>query len=231
MLQTIRPNKILKLLKLKKLNNNLSLKIPDGEIGSTTILEKVMLVAFSRLIKSKTIFEFGTYKGETTELFLINNLCKNLISIDLPILVKQKKLSNLNLLNDLQNDKFLSINRSNATDKKLKSLSKKNLIKLNLIKIDSRIFKPKNLVNNVDFIFIDGGHSYQIIDNDTQIAFKLLRNRGDGIIFWHDYDLKIHSKVTLYLNKLSLKKKLFRIGDTSLVFFTKKQFIKLINKK
>lgn len=229
MIKTIRPNKIFKLLTQKKLDNYLSLKIPDGEIGSTTVLEKIIIGTFSKVIKSKTIFEFGTYKGETTELFLKNNLCKSLISIDLPIL-KKKKLTSLNLLDPLQNDKFLSLNRNYDTEKKLKLLSKKNSIKLNLIKIDSRMFEPKNLENNVDLIFIDGGHTYQIIDNDTQIAFKLLRNKSKGIIFWHDYDSKIHSEVTLYLDKISLKKKLFRIGDTSLVFFTKNKFLKkLIN--
>jgi hypothetical protein len=38
----------------------------------------------------------------------------------------------------------------------------------------------------VDFVFVDGSHSYEYVLNDSRHALKLIRN-GKGVILWHDY--------------------------------------------
>ena len=38
----------------------------------------------------------------------------------------------------------------------------------------------------MDFIFVDGSHSYEYVLNDSDKARKLLRD-GRGVIVWHDY--------------------------------------------
>ena len=38
----------------------------------------------------------------------------------------------------------------------------------------------------MDFIFVDGSHSYDYVLNDSRKALSLLRG-GKGIILWHDY--------------------------------------------
>ena len=38
----------------------------------------------------------------------------------------------------------------------------------------------------IDFVFIDGAHTYDYVLNDSRKAIDLLRG-GKGIILWHDY--------------------------------------------
>ena len=84
---------------------------------------------------------------------------------------------------------------------------------------DSATFDFSSFYGTMDFIFIDGAHSYEYIVNDTNKALKLLRNRK-GIIIWHDYD---HGwpGVTTALNELFKKGELFaalkHIEGTSMV--------------
>ena len=74
-------------------------------------------------------------------------------------------------------------------------------------------------LNNFDLIFIDGGHTYSIIENDSIKAFKMIK--PGGIILWHDYvPGKTSAKdVVKYLNKISKDKKIFHIENTSLCYF------------
>ena len=72
-----------------------------------------------------------------------------------------------------------------------------------------------------DLIFIDGGHTYSIVENDSNKAFKMVKPRG--IILWHDYvPGKTSDKdVVKYLNNISKDKKIFHI-DSTLLFIDKK---------
>jgi predicted O-methyltransferase YrrM len=50
---------------------------------------------------------------------------------------------------------------------------------------DSRCFDFSPYIDSVDFMFIDGSHSYEYVVSDTKNALKMVR-RG-GVIIWHDY--------------------------------------------
>lgn len=69
-----------------------------------------------------------------------------------------------------------------------------------------------------DFIFIDGGHSYEIIANDTAKALDILADQG--IVVWHDYSCHVEG-VFRFLNELQDKISLIHLEDTSLVLFFK----------
>ncbi len=70
----------------------------------------------------------------------------------------------------------------------------------------------------IEFIFIDGSHSYEYLLNDSKQVLKLLRN-GKGVMLWHDYD--VWEGVTRALNKLYLQDRQFKglkhIEGTSMV--------------
>ena len=93
----------------------------------------------------------------------------------------------------------------------------KNKNRLQLLHGDSTKLSVNDLsLNNiVNFVFIDGGHTYDIIKSDTEKSFQMVKN---GIIIWHDYNSKIHGDVTTYLNELSKDKKIFHIENTMLAF-------------
>jgi predicted O-methyltransferase YrrM len=54
--------------------------------------------------------------------------------------------------------------------------------RVRLIEIDSRQWKPD--LRNVDFCFIDAGHSYECVRNDTEKALSVMRI--GGLVLWHD---------------------------------------------
>ena len=68
----VRPSCIFKELEnISSHASNLMLSIiPTADIGSTTMIEKALLVALIKIVSPTSIFEFGTFRGETCHLFL-----------------------------------------------------------------------------------------------------------------------------------------------------------------
>jgi len=73
----------------------------------------------------------------------------------------------------------------------------------------------------MDFVFVDGAHSYEYCLNDSQKAFEMIS--PGGIIVWHDYDKDAWPGVSRYLDELAPKRRLFRLctigSPNSLVAF------------
>jgi predicted O-methyltransferase YrrM len=54
--------------------------------------------------------------------------------------------------------------------------------RVRLVEVDSRTWEPDT--PGVDFCFIDAGHTYDCVKNDTEKALKVLA--PDGLLLWHD---------------------------------------------
>lgn len=72
------------------------------------------------------------------------------------------------------------------------------------------------LANKFDIIFIDGGHDYDTIKNDTEESFKMLKK--NGFIIWHDYNSKLHTNVSEYLNELCKEIKIYHVEPSMFAF-------------
>ena len=85
--------------------------------------------------------------------------------------------------------------------------------------MNSLTFKEDKFLKKMDLIFIDGGHTFSVIKNDSEKAFKMIKSRG--VILWHDYNLgkKSSKDVVRYLNFISRDKQIFKIKNTSLCFY------------
>ena len=68
----------------------------------------------------------------------------------------------------------------------------------------------------MDFIFVDGAHSYDYVKNDSQKAWQMLRS--GGIVAWHDCRVA-DPDVVKFLLESDYKPK--RIIGTSLAFAIK----------
>jgi hypothetical protein len=219
----IRPKVILKSVEnLYKNPVEMKLCVPSSEIGSLTTLEASMLISILKIFKPKVVFEYGTFLGYSTSIFLKNTSknCK-VFSIDLGNELSQYEISDVNVKEILQNDKvnddYLRMVQSKSGPIYIKKEIDKNKNRLQLLHGDSTKLSVNDLsLNNiVNFVFIDGGHTYDIIKSDTEKSFQMVKN---GIIIWHDYNSKIHGDVTTYLNELSKDKKIFHIENTMLAF-------------
>tara|TARA_B100001175_G_C19414438_1_gene592857 strand:- start:180 stop:944 length:765 start_codon:yes stop_codon:yes gene_type:complete len=187
--------------------------VPSGSniIGMTSDLEAWILCMMSKL--SKNIFEFGTCSGKTTYLLALNSpvdakITTLTIKSDEKILITkgESKTAFRNIFNESKYEEFMFTN----TD-----IEKKINIKF----INSLKFNEYEFVDKCDLIFIDGGHTYSIVKNDSEKAFKMISK--NGYIFWHDYALGKRSAkdVVKYIHEISKHKKLYSISGTSLVYY------------
>ena len=179
----------------------------------TSNYEAWIISCFSKI--SKKIFEFGTCSGKTTYLMALNSpdnakiISLTLKPENLGEIEKNNsdnKISHRNIINESIYKNFL------FTGSKVEN-------KIDIKFQNSLDFEETNYINFFDLIFIDGGHTYSVVKNDTLKAFKMIND--NGIILWHDYvPGKTSAKdVVKLINEISQKKKIVNIKDTSLCYF------------
>ncbi len=187
---------------------------PNNQItGMTSDYEAWILACLSKI--SKNIFEFGTCSGKTTYLLALNSSEESkILTITLKPdqannIIKKKhdnKISYRNIINESIYDKFLF--SGTDVEKKIEVIFK-NSIEFDEIKY----------IDKFDLIFIDGGHTYTIVKNDSEKSFKMLNSKG--IILWHDYvpGKESAKDVVKYINEISKNKRIFHLKNTSLCFY------------
>ena len=187
---------------------------PDNKvIGMTSDYEAWILSSLSKI--SKNIFEFGTCSGKTTYLMGLNSSNDtNIYTItlnpnDLGGITKRdfdNKVSFRNLINESVYNKFLFSGKE--IEKKIKVIFQNSLN-----------FEITNYKKKMDLIFIDGGHTYSVVKNDSEKSFQMLND--NGIILWHDYvpGKRSAKDVVKYINEISKTKKIYKIKNTSLCIF------------
>jgi hypothetical protein len=214
----IRPKFILKYLEELFVEPiEINLFAPSADIGSLTTLEATMIVSILKIFEPSRVFEFGTFLGYSSSVFL-KNLEKCIVytlDLDEKIEFNNNDLNQV-LINDSLNDQYLSFKQSVIGPKYLQSFLKLNDERIVVLKSNSLTFDVEPFNDKIEFVFVDGGHLFDIVKNDTEKSFKMLKK--GGVIIWHDYNSKIHSDVTIYLNKLSETKKIFHIENTLLAF-------------
>ena len=185
-------------------------------VGMTSNYEAWIISSLSTI--SKKIFEFGTCSGKTTYLMSLNSP-ENSEIISLTLSPKNlneikrneldNKISFRNILNESIYNNFLFT--GSKFEKKIK------VIFQNSLNFDESIYH-----NQFDLIFIDGGHTYSVIKNDSEKSFKMLKN--NGIILWHDYvpGKESAKNVVKYIHNISKDFEIFHIKNTSLCYYTKK---------
>ncbi len=231
----IRPKVIFKEIEKKFPNSNVNftVNIPTTQIGGLTLLESSILVSFVKLLSPLNIFEFGTYMGATSTLFALNSLKDTkVVTLDIDpednTLSKESSTKDI-LVDDRANDNYLRTEFVNSGAIYINRCDELTKSKIEQIYQDSRTLnlEDKNLVNKFDLIFIDGGHDYDTVKNDTQKALKM--SRDDAVIIWHDYRSSIHSDVTTFIDEFSRENRVFYIENTMLVFMLKGRYKDLIS--
>lgn len=229
----IRPRQIFKIVEDEFPNQNveITLTMPPSAIGSLLTLESSLLVALLKITRAKRIFEIGTYNGNTS-LLIANNTPPDAVvtTLDLPPEdIDMHDPSNLDLADAADNDQFLRqvfktqgafyVNRASSAVRS----------KVRLFNENSLTFDPvaRGLTGTQDVVFVDGGHDYETIKNDSLKAFQMAKS--DSVIIWHDYLSKIHTEVEAYLHELAREKKLFSIGSTMLCVCFQGKFASLID--
>lgn len=184
----------------------MNIYMPPSGIGSITLLEASALVALTKIIEPKVIFEFGTFLGYSTALFLKNSSSNcRVISVDLGDVAEAvssaENYSEAELRrDDKKNDDHLRLVQSRRGPFYLNGLSEIDQARLTLIHQDSRNLDigSHGLEGHVDLVFIDGGHDLDTIKSDSALAASMIGE--DGVIIWHDFKSQIHGDVTRYID-------------------------------
>jgi len=186
---------------------------PPIEIGSITLVDQIVLLSLAKLLKPKKIVEIGTYLGYTSALLAMNIPDADIFTIDLPrddvggdFVVDDTMIFTC----DKENDNYLRQKQMMDGQVYLDNLSTAELNRVKLIKADSTTLDFKSEFDRSQFVFIDGGHSKEIITKDTKNARSVV---DQGVIIWHDYGSNIHREVTSFLHSEENRKFFHVIGS------------------
>ncbi|MFH1227766.1 MAG: class I SAM-dependent methyltransferase [Planctomycetota bacterium] len=200
----------IKLTEIASDDTTISIQEPIAIAGNVSLLELIVLNKLIRIHKPGKIFEIGTFDGRTTlnmaancsegaKLYTLDLPSSELYSTKLPI---------------IYGDRFYIDKKTSGS----RYISKPYADKITQLYGDSATFDFSPYFNTIDFIFIDGSHSYEYVLNDTSVAMKLL-NDGKGLILWHDYIMEEVNKALneLYTGHDKRFERLKHIEGTSLV--------------
>ena len=155
----------------------LSLERDAHVSGNVSPFEIDVINKLVKFYASKTIFEIGTFDGRTTlNLAAHSPSDAQVYTLDLP----QTEIDATALRID-QGDR-LFINKPRSGVRFQNSEVAQKIIQLYG---DSAKFDFSPYFNKIDFLFVDGSHSYDYVIQDSKTALNLIRE--DGIILWHDY--------------------------------------------
>jgi len=194
-------------------NVPIQIREPVDIDGNISLAEITVLSKLVKRYNPKRLFEIGTFDGRTT-LNLAANASDDakVYTLDLP----KDKLFKTDLPLEVGEEKYIDKEASGA-----RFLESDCQQKITQLYGDSATYDFSSFYNTVDFIFIDGSHSYRYVLHDSRLALKLLRD-GQGVILWHDYGKQWWQGLTTALNEMYAAGKEFKniqhIEGTSLVY-------------
>jgi len=145
--------------------------------GNVSVLELVAIAGLVRRYEPENIFEIGTFDGRTTlNLVLNSSEAARVFTLDLP----KSEAANAQWAINSQDMTYVNKD-SSGTRLRNTDLERK----INLLYRDSAVFDCMPYQKKIEFVFIDGAHSYEYFLNDTRAALKMLR-KGKGVILWND---------------------------------------------
>lgn len=185
----------------------LPVQFTDGNVSEVEI---EYLSRIAQFYLPDKVFEIGTFNGRTA-MHLAENTPRSsrIFTLDLP----KSAMANTLLRIKSGERKFIDKDRPGELFRDTPYAAK-----ITQLLGDSAQFDYSELAGTIDLVFIDGSHSYEYVRNDTEVAFKLLRN-GKGIILWHDYGWKEVIQALNEYRRLDARfKDLVHIEGTSLAF-------------
>ena len=162
-------------------NDELSLTLAPvkSREHNVTAFELLSICALVKDFNAKNVFEIGTYDGRTSRAIAMN-------------LPEDGMLYTLNLPSETKNVDLetspVDVNLAAKVESGERFLNRPEAKKIKQVWGDSAKHDFSDYYGTMDAVFIDGAHSEAYAKNDTEAAFKLLKEYG-GLIIWHDAHL------------------------------------------
>ena len=199
---------------------NIQLTDIDG-IGDVRVEGSVLrhcplvLCGLGALLDCRTIFEFGTNRGDTAWLLAHNLPRARVYTLDLagPEAVQSAELE----LTDA--DEYF---RTWDRGARFRDTAEAN--RITQVFGDSATFDFSPYAGVMDLVYVDASHSYSYVRSDTEAAFTMLS--AAGTIVWDDYTH--YPGIYSYLNELAsaLDRPIFHIVGTRLAFYSRRDLVR-----
>lgn len=185
----------------------------DAVDGNVSERELIAICRLIRAAQPSNLFEFGTFDGRTTLNMVVNaDRGATVYTLDLPRSEIDSAASRIHAHEIVYAAKAASGERFRGTD------AESSIVQLYG---DSGQFEFGEHYGKMDFVFIDGSHTFDYVVNDSLHALRMLTPKGT--IVWHDYGR--WDGVTAALNQLRKKREEFRsvvsIAGTTLAVLTR----------
>lgn len=207
----IRPYQVFGLIEAPPSQRAISIALPSRRgLGGPSLLETALIVAASRIVAAKRLFEFGTFLGGTT-LNLALNAPDNaeIFTLDLD---HQHVTTGF----EQAPEDFVLTQLHLASRSNLDFAGSPVEEKIQCLTANSKTFDFSPWKRSIDFSFIDGGHDLLTAKSDTGNALEMAATETHSCIVWHDYRNWDCPALTGYLNELSERLSIFHIEDTML---------------
>ena len=174
-----------------------------ASFGNMPTYDLLVLASVCAHLQPRLLLEFGTYDGLTTLHLAMNSPAEaRILTLDLhpddPI--RQ------------QNTEDTFYTRGITVGAHF--CGKPEGRKIQQVYGDTTKFDHTPYQKQVDFIFVDAGHAYDLVRSDSQKALEMVS--PGGVIFWHDYHYT-HDGVYTCLNELASSVTLRNVPDTTLI--------------
>ena len=128
-------------------------------------------------IRPKTIFEFGTFRGRTALNFALNSPggCR-IFTLDIPERDRPDRIARGN-----EADGWLMSQSNTGVDYQ----GRNEACKIEQLFGDSTRFDFRPFYGQIDLVFVDGGHDYEVARSDTRNALEMLS--PGGVVIWDEF--------------------------------------------
>ena len=186
----------------------ISLQCFEECIGGVTLKELSYLSILAKSIESAQIFEIGTSMGRTTLNMAINlDPGGHIYSLDLP----DGFIPDESCYARAQNIEVCDLPRAQFLQPFMDHLP------VTLLQGESTAFDFKPWFGKMDLVFVDGGHTYKVLESDSENAMKMIKK--SGMVIWHDYEQPSCPEVAQFINNLALRLPLRHIEGTNMALY------------
>ena len=166
-------------------------------------------------VKPKNFLEIGVFHGVTSRnvceiLYLLHGNNFKFTGIDLflndPKSFEDEYIPKTTFSNPLKSIYYRFIVKKDPYSlQSVNKLLKKFKKNVNIIKGNSNEVLKKINLNEIDYVFVDGGHKYETVKNDLENLTQIINN--DGVILCDDYNLSYAPGVKEAIDEYILKNK------------------------
>jgi len=179
--------------------------------GTVVRRSPLVLCALAALLEPRTIFEIGTYHGDTTWLLARNVPAARVYTLDFGGLDDVQGAQ----LEVTDADEYF---REWGRGARFRGTPEAE--RITQLVGDSATFDFSPYRGSIDLVYIDASHSYSYVRADTEAALAMLSPRG--AIVWDDYTH--YAGIFAYLNELarSLEQPIVHLLDTRLAVYSRR---------